>query len=414
VWKSKKGGALETERGDRKRAYRLLAVASHPVQYMAPIFRRMAKHPRLDLQVAYCSLRGAEAGHDPEFGTQVKWDVPLLDGYAWTHVPNKGSGAESFWGMNNPGLKKIIGEGKFDAVLCYTGYMRASFWIARKAAKKAGAAFLFGADATTLEPRDGKVWKKWIKQITWPILFGLADQVVVPSSGTHDLMRSLGILEERITLTPYSVDNDWWMAQAACVDRSAERLKLGLREEEKVILFCAKIQPWKRPRDLLQAFAKARVANAKLVFAGEGPQRADLEAETIRLGVADRVKFLGFINQSALPALYKLADLMVLPSSYEPFAVVVNEAMCCGCPVMASDQVGAARDLVQPVAPDFVFPARNVGALAEKLAAALQDRERLSQLKEAALAHIKTWSPERNIEATIEAVETAVQRKRGS
>jgi glycosyltransferase involved in cell wall biosynthesis len=55
-----------------------------------------------------------------------------------------------------------------------------------------------------------------------------------------------------------------------------------------------------------------------------------------------------------------------------------------------------------------------VDALAEKLAAALQDRERLSQLKEAALAHIKTWSPERNIEATIEAIETAVQRKRGS
>ena len=98
---------METEREDGRRRYRVLAVVSHPVQYMAPIFRRMAKHPRLDLQVAYCSLRGAEAGHDPEFGTQVKWDVPLLDGYAWTHVLNKGSGAESFWGMNNPGSRKL-------------------------------------------------------------------------------------------------------------------------------------------------------------------------------------------------------------------------------------------------------------------------------------------------------------------
>ncbi len=394
--------------------FRLLAVGSHPVQYMAPIFRRMAKHPRLDLQVAYCSLRGAEAGHDPEFDTQVKWDVPLLDGYKWTHVPNKGSGAETFWGLNNPGLKKIIREGKFDAVLCLTGYMRASFWIARRAAKKAGAAFLFGGDATTLESRDGKVWKKWFKQITWPILFRLADQVVVPSSGTHELMRSIGIPEDRITLTPYSVDNDWWIAQAARVDREAERSKLGLRENESAILFCAKLQPWKRPHDLLQAFAKARVANAKLIFAGEGPQRSDLEAETIRLGIADRVKFLGFINQSSLPLLYKSVDLMILPSSYEPFAVVVNEAMCCGCPVMASDQVGAARDLVQPVVPDFVFPACNADALAKKLVAVVQDRERLLRLKEAVLRHIKTWSPERNIEATIEAVEIAVRRRRGS
>ena len=398
--------------GERK--LRLLVLSSHPVQYATPIFRRMAIHPRLDLHVAYCSLRGAEAGYDPEFRTQVKWDVPLLDGYEWTHVPNKGSDAETFLGMNNPGLKKIIREGNFDAVLSLLSYVRASFWIARSAAKSVRAAFLFGADATTLEPRDGKIWKKWFKRIAWPYIFRLADQVVVPSSGTRDLMLSLGIPEARITLTPYCVDNDWWMEQAATVDRVAERQKLGLRAEEKAILFCAKLQPWKRPMDLLQAFAKANLPDAKLIFAGEGQQRAELEAEAALLGIGARVRFLGFTNQSILPGLYKIVDLMVLPSSYEPFAVVVNEAMCCGCPVMASDQVGAARDLIRPIAPDFVFPARNVDALAEKLGAAIRNRERLEQVKEAALRYIKNWSPERNIEATIQAVEIAVERVRGS
>jgi hypothetical protein len=63
------------------RRYRVLAVATHPVQYMTPIFRRMAKHAALDFQVAYCTLRGAEASHDPEFGADIQWDVPLLDGY---------------------------------------------------------------------------------------------------------------------------------------------------------------------------------------------------------------------------------------------------------------------------------------------------------------------------------------------
>jgi len=308
----------------------------------------------------------------------------------------------------------MIAEGKFDAVLCFVGYVRASFWIARSAAKKARAAFLFGTDATTLAPRDGKAWKRWFKKIVWPHIFGLADQVIVPSSGTRDLMRSLGIPDDRITLTPYSVDNDWWIAQAAKVDRGAERAKLGLRDDERAILFCAKLQPWKRPADLLRAFAKVQISNSKLIFAGEGPQRADLEADAIRLGIAARVKFLGFVNQSALPALYKLVDLMVLPSTYEPFAVVVNEAMCCGCPVMASDQVGAARDLVLPVAPEFIFPAGDVDALAEKLAGAFQNRERLAQWKTAVVAHIKTWSPERNIEAMIEAIEKGVRRVRGS
>jgi glycosyltransferase involved in cell wall biosynthesis len=400
------------EVGGRK--FRVLAIASHPVQYMAPQLRRMAKHSRVDLRVAYCSLRGAEGGVDPEFGVEVKWDVPLLQGYEWTHVPSKGSGEESFWGLNNPGLKKLIREGNFDAVLCFVGYVRASFWIARSAAKKSRAAFLFGTDATTLESRDGKAWKKWFKKIAWPRIFSLADQVIVPSSGTRDLMRSLGISDDRITLTPYSVDNDWWMEQAAKADRAAERNKLGIGENETAILFCAKLQPWKRPMDLLQAFAKAQVSNSKLIFAGEGPLRAELETEAQKLGIAERTMFLGFVNQSRLPALYKLVDMMVLPSTYEPFAVVVNEAMCCGCPVMASDQVGAARDLVLPVAPDFVFPAGNVDALTGRLAAAAQNRERLPVLREASLAYIKTWSPERNMEATIEAIETAVKRVRGS
>jgi len=397
---------------DRK--YSVLVIAEHPVQYMAPNLRRMAKHPRLDLQVAYCSLRGAEGGVDPEFGVEVKWDVPLLDGYEWTHVLNKGSDGESFWGLNNPGLKKLIREENFDAVLCFVGYVRASFWIARSAAKKAGAAFLFGTDATTLVPRNGKNWKKWLKKLVWPRIFRRADQVIVPSSSAHDLMRSLGIPEDRITLTPYTVDNDWWMEQAAKVDRVAEREKLGLGENETAILFCAKLQPWKRPMDLLRAFAKAKVPGTKLIFAGEGPLRAELETEARNLGMDQRTTFLGFVNQSRLPALYKLVDLMILPSIYEPFAVVVNEAMCCGCPVMTSDQVGAARDLVLPVAPALVFPAGNVDALAAKLDSVARDRRRLQQLREAALAHIRTWSPERNIEATIRAIEAGIGRVRGS
>lgn len=401
-----------TEANDRKR--RVLIVASHPVQYSAQIFRRMAKHARVELRVAYCSLRGAESGVDPEFGVEVKWDVPLLDGYEWTHVLNEGSGGESFWGLKNPGLRKLIREGEFDAVICFVGYVRASFWIVRGAAKKAGAAFLFGTDATTLEPRDGKSWKKWMKKILWPRLFGMADQVIVPSSGTRDLMRALGIAEEKITLTPYSVDNDWWMAEAAKADREAERRKFGLSENETAILFCAKLQPWKRPMDLLRAFAKARIPGAKLIFAGEGPLRAELELKAENLGIREQTRFLGFVNQSRLPVLYKIVDMMVLPSTYEPFAVVVNEAMCCACPVMASDQVGAARDLVLPIAPDFVFAAGDVDSLAAKLSSACENREPLRQLRDVAVAHIRTWSPERNIEATIEAIEAAVSRARRS
>lgn len=334
----------------------------------------------------------------------------MLEGYSWSHVPNHGSGKETFFGLWNPGLSKLIRDGNYDAVLCFVGYVRASFWIACRAAKSSGAAFLFGTDTNTLAPRDGRMWKSTVKKVLWPRLFRLADQVIVPSSGARDLILSIGLPADRITLTPYSVDNDWWMQRSAAVDHSAVRAAWGASAADAVILFCAKLQPWKRPSDLLRAFAEAKLSGALLVIAGEGPLRAELESQAAALGIAARVRFLGFVNQSQLPAVYTSADLMVLPSEYEPFAVVVNEAMCCGCPVAASESVGAARDLVAPVRREFVFPCGDVAALAVLLRDALADRARLSSLGRAAVAHMHTWSPERNIAATFEGIETAVAR----
>jgi glycosyltransferase involved in cell wall biosynthesis len=393
-----------------ERRLRVLAVASHPVQYSAPIFRLMAKHERLDFQVAYCSLRGAEAGHDPEFGATLQWDVPLLDGYKWMHVPNRGSGSESFLGLYNPGLWKFIRAGRFDALLCYTGYLRATFWIAYLAAKSAGVVFLFGTDAITLASRRDRLWKRLAKRMAWPLLFRLADQVIVPSSGTRSLILSLGIPQDRVTLTPYVVDNAWWTTQSAAVDREAVRASWGARSTDTVVLFCAKLQPWKRPFDLLRAFAKANMENALLIFAGEGPLRPQLESEAVALRVDSRVRFLGFVNQSQLPAVYTAADIMVLPSEYEPFAVVVNEAMCCGCLVIASDRVGAAQDLIAPVWPEFIFPCGDVNALAGLLSTNANDGVLLQRIRQLNMAHLRIWTPERNVSGAIAAIERALSR----
>jgi glycosyltransferase involved in cell wall biosynthesis len=393
--------------------YRVLAIGSHPVQYMAPLLRRMARHPQLDLSVAYCMLRGAEPTHDPDFNTTVQWDVPLLEGYVWKEIPNKGSGEDSFWGLYNPGLWGLIRQEQFDAVLCYLPYLSASFWISLIASKVSGSAFLFGTDASSLSPRSGSGWKIHLKKALWPRLYSLADQVIVPSNAGRDLMVSLKLPSDHITLTPYVVDNDWWAAQSQLVDRDATRSQWRATTDTCVILFCAKLQPWKRPMDLLRAFARANIANSLLVFAGEGPQRQELKSEALRLNISERMRFLGFCNQTQLPAIYTSADLMVLPSEYEPFAVVVNEASCCGCPVVASDHVGATRDLIAPVDPQLIYPCGNVDALAALLQDLCADRARLCQLRKAFRQRISSWSPEDNVAATIKAVAAAVQRRRG-
>jgi len=393
-----------------QRRYRVLEVAAHPVQYASANFREMARHPRIDLSVAYCSLRGAEAAHDPEFGRAVQWDVPLLDGYPWIQVPNRGDGGESFWGLWNPGLWKLIRAGNFDAIIGLTSYRRASFWITYLAARSRGIPFIFGTDASTIEPRESHPWKLFLKRRAWPLLFRLATQVLVVSTPGREMMQSLGVPPGRIALLHNTVDNAWWLSASEASDRSVVRASWGIDAtdpDERVIVFCAKLQPWKRPLDLLRAFAKAGLPKTSLIIAGEGPLRAQMESEVAMLGLAHRVRFLGFVNQSQLPAIYAASDLMVLPSEYEPFAMVVNEAMLCGCPVAVSDRVGAAKDLVAPVAPDFVFPHGDVAALADTLRRIFSDPARLKSLRSAVRTRMETWSPRENVAGALAAIDRA-------
>jgi glycosyltransferase involved in cell wall biosynthesis len=211
-------------------------------------------------------------------------------------------------------------------------------------------------------------------------------------------------------LTGDCVDNDWWIQQSKQVDRAAVRASWGVSPNDAVIVFSAKLQQWKWPLDLLHAFAKANLPSAFLLFAGTGPLLPQLESEAASLGVASRVRFLGFVNQSQLPAVYTAADLLILPSEFEPFGLVVNEAMCCGCAVAASDRCGAARDLVAPVSPELVFRCGDIDALAELIGEAAGDPGRLKDLGRAAFAYVQTWSPERNIAAQFESIRTATSR----
>jgi len=387
--------------------FRVLFVCSHPVQYQSPIFREMAKHPRLDIQVAYCSLQGAEPALDPGFGINVSWDVPLLEGYPWLQVSNRSCrpGLSRFWGLVNLGLWGIIRNGSYDAVVIFTGYMYVSFWIAMIAAKLSRRAVLFGTDAHGLVPQDGKNWKIAIKKIVWPRLFRLANVVIVPSSRGIAMMRSLGIPDGRLVLTPYVVDNTWWSSQSEQVDRPTVRRSWGVPENGSVVLFCAKLQPWKRPLDLLQSFASAQVTDSHLVFAGDGPLREELEAKAKALGLANRVHFLGFKNQSQLPAIYSASDLLVLPSEYDAFGVVVNEAMLCGCAVAVSDRVGSGHDLVSNGENGFIFPCGDRDALAAILCDALNDRKRLRRMGANARRRMETWSPRENIQGLLGALD---------
>jgi len=404
-------GVSQTEGSNRIRR-RLLVVAPLVVQYSDPLFREMAQPSRLDLLVAYCSMQGVDSGVDPGFGVKVSWDTPLLEGYPWANVPNRAlrPDAGQFFGLFNPGLWTLIRDGHFDAVLI-CGYYFASAWIALVAAKCYGTPTIFVSDSHSLRSwRAQSSWKLRLKKILLRRIFSLADGVVVSSSGGVEYLKSLGFPGERIVLTPTAVDNKWWTEQAAKVDRDAVRAEWRIPTEGTVALFCAKLQVWKGPMDLLEAFARANVPNSYLAFAGDGPERANLERRATELGLADRVRFLGFVNQSQLPSAYCAADLFVLPSLFEPFGMVVNEAMLCGLPVAVSDRVGARFDLVRPDENGYVFPAGDVEALAAVLRQILSDAKKRALMGTAARKRMETWSPREYVESMVRAVNLVAKR----
>jgi glycosyltransferase involved in cell wall biosynthesis len=399
------------------RPLRLLIVATHFVQYSSPIYRRMAQDPRIELMVAYCSTQGAEAGVDPEFGVALAWDTQVTEGYPYVVVRNRSPrpGLGRFWGCFNPGIWRLMRDGKFDAVYV-TGYHTASHWIALLAAKRFGIPLIMSTDAHGLGSRGVRSsFAQAVKRRIVRRIFGMADIVLAASSGGVEFLEALlpeAFAAGRIGRCRYVVDNDWWLEEAAKADRNAVRARWNVPESAAVALFCAKLQEWKRPGDVLKAFAAANVPGSYLVFAGSGPLGAELDADAKQLGIADRVRFLGFVNQSGLPGTYVAADLMVLPSGHEPFGVVVNEAMLCGRPVAVSDSVGAARDLVREGQTGFVFPAGEVAALAAILRQVLPDRERMAQMGNAARSRMESWSPREFVEDFVAAVEAVHRRRR--
>ncbi|HEY4742772.1 MAG TPA: glycosyltransferase family 4 protein [Candidatus Acidoferrales bacterium] len=395
-----------------EKKYRLLILATHPVQYVSPLIRLMARNAKLDVLVAYLSLRGARPYADRGFGIEISWDIPLLEGYPWIELGKKDQSGKKTrgWGLIRlyREIWNLVRNGKFD-VLYVSGYNFPEAWAALLSAKCHGTAIIFHTDAHLMRtPNTHSPLRLLVKRLALQRVFALAAGVLVSSTGGFEYVKSLGVAEDRIFLAGSVVDNDWWTEQSAQVDRGEVRRSWNIPADASVVLFCAKLQSLKRPGDLVEAFWRAKVANSYLVFAGDGHLRAALEQQVQDLGIAERVRFLGFVNQSGLPRVYVASDLLVLPSEYESFGVVMNEGMICGCAVIVSDRVGGKYDLVREGETGYIFPCGEVDALADILRKLLDDPAKLKRMGAAAVERMKSWTPQHNIQMWVAAVDKAV------
>jgi glycosyltransferase involved in cell wall biosynthesis len=143
---------------------------------------------------------------------------------------------------------------------------------------------------------------------------------------------------------------------------------------------------------LVRAAVLLRRVNAHVVLVGDGPQRAQLERQASRLGVADRVHILGFVPHSLVPSVLRSADLLVLPSRYEELGTVLVEAMWAGTPIVASN-TGGIPHLVADGVHGLLVPPEDPSALAQAAARVLANRSLAAGLVEHGIrrAHGFSW-----------------------
>ena len=399
---------------------RLAYLVTHPIQYQAPLLKRIAAEPGIELTVFFRSDWSVAGFEDPGFGRRIEWDVPLLDGYAHQFLPAWGDARRitPFWRPFSRGLARRLRAARAE-VLWVHGYARFFHWVALAEARALGLKLLLRDEATPISaPRSPA--KLAAKRAFFLGLRQLVDGYLAIGSLNRAYYRSQGVPAERLFDMPYAVDNDRFAAAAAraAPGREQRRAGLGLAPGRPVLLFAGKLTPIKAPEVALGALARLKAAAPAgrapyLLLAGDGPLRAALESEAAARGLADDLRFLGFVNQRELPDYYDLCDVFLLPSRREPWGLVVNEAMNAGRAIVASDQVGSAPDLVRPGVNGAIVPAGDEAALAAALGDIVADPERCRAMGEASCRIIAGWGFEQDVAGLRQALAALLPARAG-
>ncbi|MBO9711492.1 glycosyltransferase family 4 protein [Sphingomonas sp.] len=372
---------------------RIAVLNTHPIQYFAPLYAYLNRAEDLDVTALYLSDFSLRGARDPGFGQTVTWDIDLLEGYTSRFVGSRWRTAEpsGFSSMVAPELWREISRDRYDAVWVH-GHGYAACLVAVAVARAKGIPVFMRGETHLGLPIAGA--KAGLRRPLMQTLYAQCAGLLAIGSANADYYRAMGVPDRKISIVPYSVDNERFAAASRITaeERSEMRARLGVHDEAPVILYASKFQRRKHPDDLLAAFLKLRAQgiDAHLVMVGSGEMEAELHATAAKAGDAN-IHFPGFFNQSDLPRVFAACELFVLPSSIEPWGLIVNEVMCAGLPVVVAREVGCVPDLVHDGVNGALFPAGDVDALAAALATIAADAGLRARMGAASRERIAHW-----------------------
>ena len=320
--------------------------------YRIPVFNALAAMPEIDLHVIFLAETDS---------TMRQWKIYKDEiRFSYETLPNWRRRVRAYNVLLNRGMTAALAKAKPEVVVI-GGYSYVAMWQALRWSRKRSIPAFLWSESNAQDRRRGTSLVEYLKK---RFLRGCSG-FIVPGKSPAEYLKTFGIPECVIFSAPNAVDNNFF-ANAAARARSnsgALRAKMGL--PERYYLFVGRMIPEKGISELLQAYSRLEPGlreRVGLVYVGDGPSREACvkQAAAIHPG---RIGFTGFVHKEELAGYYALADCLVFPTFSDPWGLVVNEAMACGLPVIATSVAGCTADLVEDGRNGRVVAAGDVSAL---------------------------------------------------
>jgi glycosyltransferase involved in cell wall biosynthesis len=378
---------------------RVLLLNNVPAPYFKPLFEKLGRTSGWELTVCYASAWNRDVGWEEEkLEEHHAHRTIILDQRRPWLAQRLGSGSAAA-----VALAQILISERPDYLICY-GYTLTPQITALLWSILTNIPFAIGGDANIYCDRASgikKICKRWwLGQIT-----KRAAALLAIGTANRMFWEAYGTRPEQLFETRFAVDNEFYARSSGArrAESTALRAKLGLTGKV-VFLFVGRLVKRKNVDLIIRAIQQLNDDKVALVIAGNGEERASLEA----LARGDsRVIFAGSVEPGELPLYYSMADTIVLPASEEPWGLVINEAMASGLAVIAHSKCGATLDLVD-TGNGISLNTLTVDELAMAIKRLSDDHKLRRSMMECSSEKIKSWSIDDTAQGIIKAVESSL------
>jgi len=285
---------------------------------------------------------------DAELGKKIGWGFNLYEGYTY-FIADQSNILKS--------IEAIINKEKYDFIIL-NGYKN-SYAGLTNLCKSKNIPIALRIDSVLYNLSS---IERFLKRIYLSFVYRQFDHFFAVGSETRKYLHWLGINDSNISYFSYATHDEWFTMRAKNDVKLKElKQKWGIKTD-KVIISVAKFVERESPWDILEAFKLLNDPEITLVLVGDGDERKKLEAFAASIPHL-KVIFTGYAAYTNLAYYYGLADIFIHAAKNEPWGVSVQEALACGCSVIASDKVGSAKDLIHRGINGFVYNYRNIQQL---------------------------------------------------